>query len=68
MTSYSKVIQIFHYQQYLPWQDVIRVLDIATSSAFTYDADTLVGDQPIKSPVAGVMFVLVPKKEMTWRR
>ena len=46
---------------------MLGLLEIATSSALAHDADTLVGDQPIKSQVAGLLLMLVPRQEMTWR-
>ena len=67
ITGRNTVIEFFHYGDYLPWQIVIRILESATSSALTHDADTFIGDQPIKTQVAGLLLMLVPKEEMTWR-
>ena len=43
------------------------MLEVATSLAFAHDADTFIGDQPIKAHVADILIMLLPTKEMTWR-
>jgi len=43
------------------------VLKEATSSAFDHNADTFISDETINIDAAGLLLMLVPKKEMTWR-
>lgn len=45
----------------------MRVLEEATSSAFGHAAEAFISDETIKVEAAGLLLMLVPKKEMTWR-
>ena len=61
------VIQFRNYQEYLPWRNVLNMLNMATSSAFKYDADTLIGQETLKYQEFGLLFMLIPTPTMTWR-
>jgi len=60
-------IKFSDYGLFLAREDVVRVLELATSSAFSHDADTIIGTVPLVSRTHDVTIIFIPPNDTTWR-
>ena len=60
-------IKFSDYGLFLAREDVVRVLEMATSSAYSHDADTIIGTVPLVSRIHNVTIIFIPLNDSTWR-
>lgn len=60
-------IKFSDYGLVLAREDVVQVLELATSSALSYDADTVIGTVPLVSRLRDVTLSLISRNDTTWR-
>jgi hypothetical protein len=60
-------IKFSDYGLVLAREDVVQVLELATSSALSHDADTVIGTVPLISRLRDVTLILITRNDTRWR-